>query len=268
MSDMFRIDVRMCAMGLAASRNRAQSLISAGLVYVNGNCVTKNSLSVSDMDVIEVRGEVCPYVSRGGLKLEKALSEFGIDVKESICVDIGASTGGFTDVLLSNNAARVYAIDVGTSQLDAKLRTDRRVICMENTNARYLEPEMFEELPDTAVMDVSFISIRLILGTLKRIMRGNARLISLIKPQFEAGKKAVGKKGIVSKAQIHEKVLKEIRDSAPLLGWRLKRITYSPITGSDGNIEFLGYFESAETCLKQIDDNEIRLCVKEAHGKL
>lgn len=243
-----RADVALVSRGLVPSRERAQGLISSGLVTLNGKALSKSSVKVSENDVLEIHGEDLPYVSRGGFKLEKALRSFGVDPAGLTCMDIGASTGGFTDVLLQNGAERVYAIDVGTGQLDARLLDDPRVISMEHTNARELHPDMFEHAPTLAVMDVSFISIRLILPAAFRVLGENGRMISLIKPQFEAGPKNIGKKGIVSDPKVHIDVLQQIVDFAPTLGWRVKKLDYSPIAGTSGNLEFLGEFVSDSAC--------------------
>jgi len=202
--DILRADQALVQRGLAASRERAQDLIANGLVYANDKQVSKAAQKISPQDYLEVRGESCPYVSRGGFKLEKALKAFSVDVSGKICVDIGASTGGFTDVLLQSGARHVYAVDVGTGQLDPKIENDPRVTKMEQTNARTLTAGDFPLRPEIAVMDVSFISIEKILPALKDVLGEGGRLISLIKPQFEAGKAALGKKGVFSKPEIHE----------------------------------------------------------------
>lgn len=239
MNDSQRCDVLLVEKGLAPSRTRAQAMIKAGLVFCEGNLIQKTSQLVSCASELEVRGQVCPYVSRGGFKLEKALQEFSVDVAHMTCLDIGASTGGFTDVLLKNGAKMVYALDVGTSQLSDILRNDPRVVVMEQTNARSMTKEMFDTALDLAVMDVSFISIRLILPAVRDTLDLNGSLIALIKPQFEAGKKAIGKNGIVTDRKVHERVLLECIHYAFENQWAVLGLTYSPITGSDGNIEYL-----------------------------
>ena len=238
-SNNSRLDVEMTARGLARSRERAQQLIKNGFVTADGAVVKKPSFPVTGNTVIEVTGSDCEYVSRGGLKLEKALEVFACDPKGLVCADIGASTGGFTDVLLKNGAAHVYAVDVGTMQLADELRNDSRVTVMENTNARTLTREMLGERPQLAVMDVSFISVKLILPALTGLVGKDGRIISLIKPQFEAGRRNIGKNGIVSDKKVHAEVLKGVRDFVEQLGFHVKRLTTSPIKGGDGNREFL-----------------------------
>lgn len=237
--DRLRADAALVRRGLAASREKARALIEAGLVTLNGAALSKPAQKVADADALAVTGQAHPYVSRGGLKLEKALRAFGVDPAGQVCLDIGASTGGFTDVLLQNGAAKVYAIDVGAGQLDARLAVDPRVVSMEHTNARTLRRDMFDPPPSLAVMDVSFISIRLILPAAFQALGSGGRMISLVKPQFEAGRAGVGKRGIVSDPAVHARVLREIVDFAPTLGWRVRALDFSPISGGDGNIEFL-----------------------------
>lgn len=264
-----RADVALVARGLAASRERAQGLIESGFVMLNAKPLSKCSVKVTDADVLEIVGNDLPYVSRGGFKLEKALKVFGVDPTGTVCMDVGASTGGFTDVLLQNGAKKVYAIDVGQGQLDARLLEDPRVVSMEHTNARELQPEMFPEPPTLAVMDVSFISIRLILPAAFRVLGESGRMLSLIKPQFEAGPKNIGKKGIVSDPKVHIDVLKQIVDFAPTLGWRVRKLDFSPIAGTSGNLEFLGDFVSDSACstLSPTID-EIKSIVQAAHRQL
>jgi len=266
--DILRADQALVQRGLAASRERAQGLIADGLVFANGKAVAKPAQKIVPQDNLEVRGESCPYVSRGGFKLEKALKAFRVDVQGKICVDIGASTGGFTDVLLQNGARHVYAVDVGTGQLDPKIDNDPRVTKMEQTNARTLTAEDFPLRPEIAVMDVSFISIEKILPALKDVLGDGGRLVSLIKPQFEAGKAALGKKGIISKPEIHERVLKDLCTNAAALGWRLRAIEFSPISGTQGNTEFLGDFIIDDGKTVSPDARQIRETVKNAHAAL
>lgn len=234
-----RADVALVARGLAESREKAQALIMAGVVYIREEKVAKPSETVKLEDELHVRGAAHPYVSRGGLKLEKAIRVFQCDPTGVVAMDLGASTGGFTDVLLQNGAAHVYAIDVGFGQLDWRIRNDARVTVMERTNARNLTAEMFDQRPTLAVMDVSFISIQLILPAATSVLGENGRFITLIKPQFEAGRERVGKKGVVSDPQTHEDVLRTIVDFVPTLGWRTEALDFSPITGPEGHIEFL-----------------------------
>jgi 23S rRNA (cytidine1920-2'-O)/16S rRNA (cytidine1409-2'-O)-methyltransferase len=265
-ADTMRADAALAARGLAPSRERARALIEAGLATVNGATIDKPSRKVSAGDVLAVTGDTHPYVSRGGLKLEKALQVFNVDANGLVCVDVGASTGGFTDVLLRNGAKHVYAVDVGTAQLHESLQSDPRVTCMERVNARTLNRSMFPELPTLAVMDVSFISIRLILPALFELLGPDGRVISLVKPQFEAGRRRVGKGGIVSKAETHRDVLKEIVEFAPGLGWRVAGLEFSPIAGGDGNIEFLADIVPEARCDAVLDEGVIAETVKKAHG--
>ena len=259
-----RADAALKQRGLAASRERAQALIAAGLATVNGRPIEKPAQKVGPGDRLEVLGAVHPYVGRGGLKLEKALAVFGVDLSGKVCMDIGASTGGFTDVLLRNGAARVYAIDVGAGQLDPSLAKDPRVIVMEKTNARTLTPEMFSDKPTLAVMDVSFISIKLILPAALTVLGQGGRLISLVKPQFEAGRDRVGKGGLVTSAKTHAAVLREIVDFVPTLGWRVRALSFSPIAGGSGNLEFLA--DIAPDGDTVISPEEIDGVVRQAHA--
>ena len=263
-----RLDQLVFDQGLSESRERAKAIIMSGVVYVNGQRADKPGAQVAPDAKIEVRGNTLPYVSRGGFKLEKALKVFPVDPTGLTCIDCGASTGGFTDVLLQNGAAKVYAIDVGTGQLDARLRADARVISMEHTNARELRAELFDEPPTLGVMDVSFISIELILPAAFEVLGGAGQMISLIKPQFEAGPKKLGKKGIVSDPRVHMEVLERIVRFAPTLGWRVRALDHSPIAGTAGNLEFLGDFVPAARCDRSPSVEEIRTLVRAAHSHL
>lgn len=260
-----RADAALAARGLAASREKARALIDAGLATVNGRPIAKPAQKVSERDVLEVLGQAHPYVGRGGLKLEKAMRVFEVDPAGQVCVDIGASTGGFTDVLLQNGAAKVYAVDVGFGQLDPLLSSDPRVVSMERVNARSLSPDMFAESPTLAVMDVSFISIALILPAAFNVLGDGGRLISLVKPQFEAGRAQIGKHGIVSKPAAHIEVLRRIVDLAPTLGWRVRRLDFSPIAGGSGNLEFLADFVPEARCDHFVTPDEIVALVRRAH---
>lgn len=269
MGDMtMRADAALAVRGLASSREKARQLIEAGLATVNGAVIAKPAMKVRDEDVLAVLGEVCPYVSRGGFKLEKALRAFGVEVSGAVCMDIGASTGGFTDVLLQCGARRVYAIDVGTGQLDAKLASDPRVTVMEHVNARALTFDMFPERPTLAVMDVSFISIRLILPAALNVLGEAGRMITLVKSQFEAGRQAVGKRGIVSDPEAHRQVLRGIVDFAPTLGWRVAALDFSPIAGGDGNIEFLADIVPSSQRENTVTTERIDAVVLEAHEQV
>lgn len=267
-AEMLRADVALFWRGLAKSRARAQALIAAGLVTLNGKPLGKPSVRISDSDVLAVCGADIPYVSRGGLKLEKALNVFGGSVIGTVALDIGASTGGFTDVLLQNGAAKVYAIDVGFGQLDPKLAGDTRVVSMEHTNARELSSDMFPETPSLAVMDVSFISIKLLLPAAFRVLGKHGRMISLIKPQFEAGRANVCKGGIVSSRLAHVEVLTSVVDFVETLGWRVRALDYSPITGGDGNIEFLADMVAAFDDIPVQAAADISRLVDKAHAAM
>ena len=268
MSDKERADVALVNRGLCASREKAQAAIMAGLVYRGENPIRKASDPVRRDEPLTVRGQALEYVSRGGLKLEKAIRVFNADLRDRVVMDLGASTGGFTDVCLRSGAKRVYSVDVGYGQLDWKLRNDPRVTVMERTNARYLTREQFDPLPSVTVMDVSFISIRLILPAAMAIMGEDGVFYTLIKPQFEAGREQVGKKGVVRDPAVHESVVAGIRDFAETLGWSMRGLDYSPITGPEGNIEFLAEIRKAAEGLPAVDDAEIRRVVKEAHERM
>ena len=239
MSDSERVDTALVRRGLCASREKAQAMIMAGEVYVGERRINKSSEKIGAEDLLRVRSPSEKYVSRGAYKMEKAVKVFHADLKDKVVMDIGASTGGFTDVCLRNGAKHVYAIDVGYGQLDWKLRNDPRVTVMERTNARYLSRDLFEELPDAAVMDVSFISIRLILPAAFLVLGEEGKMYTLIKPQFEAGGEKIGKNGVVRSSETHEEVLNGIIQFAESAGLHVLRLDYSPITGPEGNIEFL-----------------------------
>ena len=236
-----RLDVLLTQKGLCDSRSRAQALIMSGEVYVNGLKCDKAGTAVEVEARIEVRGNACPYVSRGGLKLEKALRDFGVDPTGFVCSDSGASTGGFTDCLLQKGAKKVFAIDVGYGQLAWSIRTDERVVCMERTNIRYVKPEDLGEPLDLSVVDVSFISLRIVLPAIKALLKPTGQIVCLIKPQFEAGKDKVGKKGVVRDAAVHEEVLNGFLTLAAELELTVRNLTFSPVKGPEGNIEFLGH---------------------------
>ena len=241
-----RLDVLMTERALAESRQKAQAIIMAGQVYVNGQKVDKAGAPVGEDAQIEVRGKTLAYVSRGGLKLEKAVNRWPIQLADTVCADIGSSTGGFTDCMLQQGAKKVYAVDSGYNQLDWRLRSDERVVSMERTNARYLTTEQIPEQLDFFSVDVSFISLRLILPPMRQLVKGDAEAVCLIKPQFEAGKDKVGKKGVVRDPAVHLEVLEHFLEHAKESGFTVKDITYSPITGPEGNIEYLGYLSAQE----------------------
>ena len=236
-----RLDVLLTARGLAESREKARAIIMSGEVFVGDQRVDKAGTMVDPAAEIEVRGHVCPYVSRGGLKLEKALRDFGIRPEGFVCSDSGASTGGFTDCLLQQGAKKVFAIDVGYGQLAWKIRTDPRVVCMERTNIRYVTPEDLGEPLDLSVVDVSFISLSIVLPAIRVLLKPEGQVVCLIKPQFEAGKGKVGKKGVVRDPAVHLEVLESFTVLAKRLDFTICNLTFSPVKGPEGNIEFLGH---------------------------
>ena len=269
MADKKRVDVALVERGLASSREKAQALVMSGVVYIGENKVTKASVSVLDTDELIVRQVGTGYVSRGALKLEKGLKVFDVDPTGVVAMDLGASTGGFTDVLLKNGAAHVYAIDVGYGQLDWKLRNDESVTVMERTNARYLKAEDLPLHPTLGVMDVSFISITKILPAAAQIMGEDGAFISLIKPQFEAGRDRVGKKGVVRDAQVHRDVICEVLAFIENeMGWAAQALSFSPIRGPEGNIEFLVHILPASRATHHVTQEEIDQVVAAAHDSL
>ena len=259
-----RLDVLLFEKGMVPSRERAKAIIMSGIVYVNNQKADKAGMSIPEDAEIEIRGKTNSFVSRGGLKIEKALNYFQIDPKDLCVMDIGASTGGFTDCLLTRGARKVYSIDVGYGQLAWKLRQDPRVVCMERTNIRYVTPEQLEDVPDFAVIDVSFISLKLVLPVVANLLQEHGRIACLIKPQFEAGKGKVGKKGVVRDPEIHLEVLQSFIENAHEAGFHVYSLTFSPIKGPEGNSEFLGYLG------KDGEDAELdpAALVAEAHGAL
>jgi len=266
-----RVDVLLVERGLIETREKAKRAIMAGLVYTNEQRLDKPGEKIDIENPLQIKGEVMPYVSRGGYKLEKALKTFDVTVEDKIMIDIGSSTGGFTDCALQNGAKKSYALDVGYNQLAWKLRQDERVIVMERTNFRYVKPEdLIVGLPQFASIDVSFISLRLILPVLKTLLVPSSDVVALIKPQFEAGREQVGKKGIVRDAKVHEEVIEMMIDFSLRQGYDIKALTYSPITGGDGNIEFLIHLHWEGT--KETGENELvrtpKDIVNEAHIEL
>lgn len=243
-----RLDVILVKRGLAESREKAKAVLMAGNVFVNGQREDKpgTTFDESKIEQIEVKGSSLKYVSRGGLKLEKAMQQFPITLKEKVCMDIGASTGGFTDCMLQNGASRVFSIDVGHGQLAWKLRQDERVVCMEKTNFRYVTREDIGEEIDFGSVDVSFISLTKILIPARNLLRQAGQMVCLIKPQFEAGRDKVGKKGVVREPQIHEEVIHKVLDYADLIGFCVRGLTFSPVKGPEGNIEYLVWLEKKE----------------------
>ena len=291
-----RLDVILVKQGFAPSREKAKAILMAGSVFVDGQREDKAGTTFDESKIhIEVKGSTLKYVSRGGLKLEKAMARFPVTLARAVCMDIGASTGGFTDCMLQNGADRVYAIDVGHGQLAWKLRNDERVVCMEKTNFRYVTPEDIGESVDFASVDVSFISLTKILIPARNLLRGAGSMVCLIKPQFEAGREKVGKKGVVRGPAVHEEVVHRIVDYAYMIGFEVGGLTYSPIKGPEGNIEYLIYLvkkteipeeivamteAEAESALRSLVQERsgrshdadaaemIRQVVSEAHGAL
>lgn len=239
-----RLDSFLAEHGLVPSREKAKELIRGGQVYVDGRPVVKPSAKIPEDqgNRVEIRGGMQPFVSRGGLKLRKAVESFRLDLEGLTCMDVGASTGGFTDCMLQNGASRVYSLDVGHGQLDWKLRGDDRVVCMEKFNARHLTPEDVPEKIAFSSIDVSFISLKLILGPVMSVLEDGGGIVSLIKPQFEAGREKVGKKGVVRDKVVHEEVIRDVTGYASQAGLRCLGLTFSPVTGPEGNIEYLAYF--------------------------
>ena len=239
-----RLDVLMVQRSLAESREKAKALIMSGIVYVNGQKEDKAGTSFDDTAQIEVRGSTLKYVSRGGLKLEKAMSHFGVELEGKVCMDVGASTGGFTDCMLQNGAVKVYSVDVGHGQLAWKLRNDDRVVCMEKTNIRYVTPEDIGDRIRFASIDVSFISLTKVLGPVKALLTEDGQFVCLIKPQFEAGREKVGKKGVVREKSVHLEVIRMVIQYALSIGFEVLNLEYSPIKGPEGNIEYLLYLQN------------------------
>ena len=260
-----RLDVLLTEQGYADTRSKAQAIIMSGMVYVDGQKADKPGISYEENVQIEVRGETCPYVSRGGLKLEKALRNFGIQPTDYVCSDSGASTGGFTDCLLQGGARKVFAIDVGYGQLDWKIRSDPRVVVMERTNIRYVKPEDLGEPLDLSVIDVSFISLKIVLPAIRALLKEDGQVVCLIKPQFEAGKDKVGKKGVVREPETHKEVLDHFVALANELEFRILGLTFSPVKGPEGNIEFLAHLTLADVPGIQPDTADV---VAQAHKTL
>ena len=264
-----RLDVLLVKQNLAPSRERAKAVIMSGDVFVNGQREDKAGSTFEEEKVhIEVRTDSLKYVSRGGLKLEKAMEVFPIDLNGKICMDIGASTGGFTDCMLQNGAVRVYSVDVGHGQLAWKLRNDERVVCMEKTNFRYMQPEDIDDVIDFASVDVSFISLDKILGPAYALLKDGGEMVCLIKPQFEAGREKVGKKGVVRDPKVHEEVIRKVMDIAGREGFGLLGLDHSPIKGPEGNIEYLLHIrKNAPDELSSLDQS-VEALVQRAHDAL
>ncbi len=253
--DKERLDVILVDRGLAPSREKAKALIMAGEVFVNGQREDKPGTTFDQAAIksLEVKGDTLPYVSRGGLKLEKAVKNFDFSLEGKVCMDIGASTGGFTDCMLQNGAIKVYSVDVGHGQLDWKLRSDPRVVCMEKTNFRYMVRADIEDELDFASCDVSFISLTKILLPARRLLKDGAQMVCLIKPQFEAGREKVGKKGVVRDPQVHSEVVHKIYDFCGIAGFKVLHLDFSPIKGPEGNIEYLIHIEKDASKNAQVE---------------
>ncbi len=265
-----RLDVQMLEQGLVPSREKARALIMAGKVTVNGKPADKPGMNIPEQSVVQVAEDPIPFVSRGGLKLQKAVDVFHIDLTDILAADIGASTGGFTDCMLQHGAKKVYAVDVGYGQLDWRLRNDARVVVMERTNARNMLPDWFEEPLGFASIDVSFISLQLILPPLYHCLSVGAQVVALIKPQFEAGRAQVGKNGVVRDKEVHFSVCESILQSAALLGYDINGLSFSPVTGPKGNIEFLALLQKRSSNMESVSlpAAYIRSVVEEAHSFL
>lgn len=267
MAEKLRLDTAVFEAGYAESREKAKALIMAGQVYVNNQKSDKAGTTVKPDDVIEVRGAAPKYVSRGGLKLEKAVANFGFSLENKICADIGASTGGFTDCMLQNGAVRVYAIDVGYGQLAWKLRTDERVVNLERTNFRYVTREEIPDELEFCSVDVSFISLSIIVPVMRTLMKEGAEAVCLIKPQFEAGREKVGKKGVVRDPEVHKEVVQRITDMVLQEGFSVLNLDYSPIKGPEGNIEYLIHIRKTENA-ENLCDMPPEKIVELSHAKL
>lgn len=260
----------MMERALAPSREKAKAYIMAGDVYVDGQKEDKAGTMFPETVKIEVRGNTLPYVSRGGLKLEKAMKNFDVTLKDKVCMDVGASTGGFTDCMLQNGAVKVYSIDVGYGQLDWKLRNDSRVVCMEKTNIRYVVPEDLEGPADFSSIDVSFISLTKVLLPVRNLLTEEGEIVCLIKPQFEAGREKVGKKGVVRDPAVHQEVIEKVRDYAMSISMEPFHLSFSPIKGPEGNIEYLLHLKKHPEGSQVPDSLQVSVeeVVSQAHGQL
>lgn len=265
-----RLDVLLVEKGLAPSREKAKAIIMAGIVYVDGNKEDKAGTTFPENAVIEVKGKTLPYVSRGGLKLEKAMQKFPITLSGKVCMDVGSSTGGFTDCMLQNGATKAYAIDVGHGQLAWKLRNDERVVCMEKTNIRYVVPEDIDELAAFSSIDVSFISLTKVLLPVKNLLTEDGQVVCLIKPQFEAGREKVGKKGVVRDRAVHEEVIRMVMDYASSIDFYPLALDFSPVKGPEGNIEYLLFLSKNKQDQEIVDASsiDIKAVVTASHDTL
>ena len=265
-----RLDVLLVEKGLAPSREKAKAIIMAGIVYVDGNKEDKAGTTFPENAVIEVKGKTLPYVSRGGLKLEKAMQKFPITLSGKVCMDVGSSTGGFTDCMLQNGATKVYAIDVGHGQLAWKIRNDERVVCMEKTNIRYVVPEDIDELAAFSSIDVSFISLTKVLLPVKNLLTEDGQVVCLIKPKFEAGREKVGKKGVVRDRAVHEEVIRMVMDYASSIDFYPLALDFSPVKGPEGNIEYLLFLSKNKQDQEIVDASsiDIKAVVTASHDTL
>lgn len=267
-----RLDVLLVKRGLADSREKAKAIIMSGNVFVAGQREDKAGTTFDEKVQIEVKGNTLAYVSRGGLKLEKAMAEFGLDLKDKVCMDVGASTGGFTDCMLQNGAKKVYSIDVGHGQLAWKLRNDERVVCMEKTNIRYVTPEDIQEPAAFVSIDVSFISLQKVLVAVKELMENGGQMVCLIKPQFEAGREKVGKKGVVRDKKVHFEVVDTMVRYAASIGFHVLHLDFSPIKGPEGNIEYLMHLqkgvEGENTDLPEDMIQQVKPLIEASHEAL
>ncbi len=254
-----RLDILLVNRGLAQSREKAKAIIMSGIVYVDGEKEDKAGTTFAENVNIEIKGNTLKYVSRGGLKLEKAMNEFGLKLDGFVCMDVGSSTGGFTDCMLQNGATKVYAVDVGHGQLDWKLRNDERVVCMEKTNIRYVTPDDIDDSLDFSSIDVSFISLTKVLLPVKELLKDSGRIVCLIKPQFEAGREKVGKKGVVRDKKVHEEVIEMVVEYAKSIELYPLRLDFSPVKGPEGNIEYLLYLSKNPDDVAEIGDSHFNI---------
>ncbi|MBE5952803.1 MAG: TlyA family RNA methyltransferase [Lachnospiraceae bacterium] len=254
-----RLDILIVNRGLAPSREKAKAIIMSGIVYVDGEKEDKAGTTFPENVNIEIKGNTLKYVSRGGLKLEKAMNQFGLRLDGFVCMDVGSSTGGFTDCMLQNGATKVYAVDVGHGQLDWKLRNDERVVCMEKTNIRYVTPEHIDDQLDFSSIDVSFISLTKVLTPVKELLKDTGRIVCLIKPQFEAGREKVGKKGVVRDKKVHEEVIDMVVEYAKSIELYPLRLDFSPVKGPEGNIEYLLYLSNNLEDVNEIGDTQFSI---------
>ena len=265
-----RLDILIVNRGLAPSREKAKAIIMSGIVYVDGQKEDKAGTTFPENVNIEIKGSTLKYVSRGGLKLEKAMNEFGLRLDGFVCMDVGSSTGGFTDCMLQNGATKVYAVDVGHGQLDWKLRNDERVVCMEKTNIRYVTPDDIDDRLDFSSIDVSFISLTKVLMPVKELLKDSGRIVCLIKPQFEAGREKVGKKGVVRDRKVHEEVIDMVVEFAKSIELYPLMLDFSPVKGPEGNIEYLLYLSKNKLDVEEIGDThfDIHEVVEASHKTL